>query len=287
MTRIVTDSTASLPAGMAQELGIEVIPLHVVIDGQTYLEGVDCSPEQIAAALGRGAQVSTSQPNLEQFAQVYARLAQEGAQEIVSVHLSGALSGTVATAQAAATDARVKVHVVDSRSAAMGLGFAVLAAARRAAQPQHDSEPESGHSGARIAAVAEQAAHATRAVFMVDSIEHLRRGGRLGRAASAVGTLLGLRPLLTLDDGEIVVLQKIRTRHLAQERLLELARTEAAMRSVPQIAIHHDGHAQDAEELAGAVAQATGAEVLVSPVSAVLGAHAGPGLLAIVVGGAI
>ena len=271
MTRIVTDSTASLPAGMAQELGIEVVPLHVVIDGRTYLEGIDCSPEQIAAALGRGAQVSTSQPTPEQFAQVYARLAQEGAQEIVSIHLSGALSGTVATAQ----------------SAAMGLGFAVLAAARRAAQPQHDSESESGHSGARIAAVAEQAAHATRAVFMVDSIEHLRRGGRLGRAASAVGTLLGLRPLLTLDDGEIVVLQKIRTRHLAQDRLLELARAEAAIRSVPQIAIHHDGHAQDAEELAGAVAQATGAEVLVSPVSAVLGAHAGPGLLAIVVGGAI
>lgn len=278
--RVVTDSTASFPAGLAAQLEIEVVPLHVVIDGESYLEGVDCTPQQIATALTAGAEVSTSQPTRAQFIEVFSRLVEQGAREIVSVHISARLSGTATTAQSAAEDMRVPVHVVDSATAAMGLGFAAVSAARHAAQLNADG---AACTGEQIAQVATKSACSSGAVFLVESLDHLRKGGRLGRAASTVGTLLGLRPLLTLEDGEIVVLQKVRTRRLAIERLVELARAEAATRSAPQIAVHHDGSGLDADDLAREIEQATGAQVVVSPVSAVLAAHVGPGLLAVVV----
>lgn len=277
---MVTDSTASLPVELTAQLNIEVVPLHVVVDGKSFLEGVDCTPEQIAAALASGAQVSTSQPTPAQFIEVFSRLAEQGAAEIVSVHISGKLSGTAATAQAAAEHIGIPVHVVDSATAAMGLGFAALSAAQSAVE----DGGLTALRGEQVAAVASRAAQSTRSVFLVESLEHLRRGGRLGRAASTVGTLLGLRPLLTLDDGEIVLLQKIRTRRLAIDRLLELAGAEAKMRTVPRIAVHHDGSGQDASDLAAEITRLTGVEVVVSAVSAVLAAHVGPGLLAVIVG---
>ncbi len=301
--RVVTDSTASLPADLAAQAMIDVVPLHVIIDGQSYLEGVDCTPKQIAAALSAGAEVSTSQPTPEQFIEVFSALAAQGAREIVSVHLSGKLSGTAATARAAAEHVEIPVRVVDSATAAMGLGFAALRAARcsagtngagtnsagtdGAAGTNGASDPfgaeSSLSSGAQVAHLAARVALSSRAVFLVESLEHLRKGGRLGRAASTVGTLLGLRPLLTLDDGEIAVLQKIRTRRLAIERLKELAVAEAKMRSKPLIAVHHDGSGQDAAELAEQISKMTAVDVVVSPVSAVLAAHVGPGMLATVV----
>ncbi len=277
--RVVTDSTASLPAELTAQFGIEVVPLHVVIDGQSFLEGVDCTPQQIAMALSAGADVSTSQPTPAQFTEVFTRLVAQGAHEIVSVHLSGKLSGTAATARAAAEQVHVPVHVVDSATAAMGLGFSALSAARSVAS----ETPSQQRTGEQVAQVAAQTAASARAVFLVESLDHLRRGGRLGRAASAVGTMLGLRPLLTLEDGEIVVLQKVRTRHLAIDRLVELVTAEAESRSRPLIAVHHDGSGQDAADLRAKISQATRLDVVVSPLSAVLAAHVGPGLLAVVV----
>lgn len=183
------------------------------------------------------------------------------------------LSGTVRAAALAAADSPVPVEVVDSRTVATGLGFAALAAARSAA---------AGAPADEVVRVAERVAESTRALFVVDSLDHLRRGGRLSAAAAAIGTALGLRPVLGVRDGRIEVVQKVRSRGAGADRLVAAA--EAALDASPHVrfAVHHLGDDAAARGCARRVEDATGRSVLVSPVSAVLGAHVGPGLLALV-----
>jgi fatty acid-binding protein DegV len=305
---IVTDSTASLPDGAAERWGIGVVPLDVVIDGVRHVEGVDLTPGELLAALTTGAKVSTSQPPPAAFAAAYDRAAASGAREIVSIHLSGDLSGTVRAAQLAAESSPVPVHVVDSGAVAMALGFAVLDAARFSVGPPPPREPTPSAagpvaatrawwrsrgrveprlpSGAEVAERGRAVAGATRVWFLVDSLDHLRRGGRLSIPAAAIGIVLGLRPILTLDDGRIELIEKVRTRRAARDRLVALAAAEIAARPHARAAVHHLGQPDLAATLAGELAAAAGdhlAESSVCESSAVLAAHAGPGLLAIVV----
>lgn len=290
-----------------------MVPLDVSIDGARYAEGVDVTPEQLLHALERGAKVTTSQPPPSAFAAAYERAAAAGAHEIVSVHLSGDMSGTVRSARTAATVSPVPVRVVDSRTAALGLGFAALAAVRYAGTPLDAPQveapgPDDGVGGAvrrwmtravqrggptpawpdaaQVAQVAATTAESSRVWFLVDSLEHLRRGGRLGTAAAALGTVLGLRPLLSVQDGRLVVCEKVRTRRAARERLEQVALAELAGRASAHVAVHHVGPSMVADELAENLARAAGptvADVLVADAGAVLAAHVGPGLLAVVV----
>lgn len=314
---VVTDSTAALPPGLAEQVGLHVVPLEVSVDGARHAEGVDVTPDQLLHALERGARVTTSQPPPSAFAAAYERAAAAGAHEIVSVHLSGEMSGTVRSARTAATVSPVPVRVVDSRGAALGLGFAALAAARRAASPLTTSDAGEGAGDARpvgraaavrrwlaraarregeaeptwpdaeqVAAAATVAAQSARVWFLVDSLDHLRRGGRLGAGAAALGTVLGLRPLLSLQDGRLVVAEKVRTRRAARERLEHLALAEIAARAGARVGVHHVGPPDAADALARRLADAAGShvvETLVADAGAVLAAHAGPGLLAVVV----
>lgn len=305
---MVTDSTAALPPGAAEEAGLQVVPLDVGIDGSWYAEGVDVTPAQLLHALERGAKVTTSQPPPSAFAAAYERAAAAGAHEIVSVHLSGEMSGTVRSARTAATVSPVPVRVVDSRTAALGLGFAALAAARYARTPVEPTDPAppddaDGVGGtvrrwvartvhraaprwpdaAEVAAVATSTAEAAHVWFLVDSLEHLRRGGRLGTAAAALGTVLGLRPLLSVQDGRLVVYEKVRTRRGARDRLEQLALAELEGRPGARVGVHHVGPSDAADELAAHLAAVTGGEVVVCDAGAVLAAHVGPGLLAVVV----
>ena len=270
---VVTDSTASLPAGLAAAHGVLVVPLVVVVDGVAHHEGLDLGPEDLVAALSRRAEVTTSQPAPEAFLDAYREVARSGASRVVSVHLSGELSGTARAASLAARSSPVPVDVVDSRSVATGLGLAALAAARVAA---------SGAPVAEVVAVAERVAASTTALFVVDSLDHLRRGGRLSAAAAALGTALGLRPVIGLRDGRIEVVQKVRTRGAGADRLVEAAVAALETCASPRFAVHHLGDDTAAVACALRIEEATGREVLVSPVSAVLGAHVGPGLLALV-----
>ena len=274
---VVTDSTASLPAEMAAAEGVTIVPLDVIIDGVAGREGVEVGAAELVAALERGAGVRTSQPPPDEFSRAYAGAVAAGATEIVSVHLAGELSGTVASAVLAAQSATVPVHVVDSRTVALGLGFAVRAAARAAAR---------GEDGPAVAALALRRALDSRVVFTVATLEHLRRGGRLGATAAAVGTVLGLRPLLTVQDGRIAVTEKIRTTARAQARLESWAIEEAARGGRVELAVHYLGEPGPARALAERLSARIGMaveDVVVAEVSAVVGAHAGPGLLAVVV----
>ena len=273
---VVTDSTAYLPDGIADKHGIGVVPLHVVLGLHTGAEGVEVAPSQVAAALTeRRVSVSTSRPTPAEFAAVYRAAA---SQCIVSVHLSGALSGTVDAARLAAEEVAtdgVEVRVVDAGTIAMGLGFAVIAAA------------EAATGGADVDAVssaASSAAAGTTTLFYVDTLEHLRRGGRIGAAAALVGTALAVKPLLHVVDGRIAPLEKVRTASKALARLEDLAVGIAGDRPV-DIAVHHLAAADKANSLAERLrTRVPGLQALhVSEVGAVVGAHVGPGLLGVVV----
>lgn len=283
---VVTDSTASIPAELAAEAGITVVPLDVVVGGERHVEGEGDTAELLVSALEAGTPVSTSQPAPAAFARAYAQAAKAGAREIVSVHLSGELSGTFRAAELAALGSRVPVHLVDSRAAGLVLGFAVLAAAEAARERPRRGERGALAGGAAVAQRAREVAASGTAYFLVDSLEHLRRGGRLSAPAAALGTVLGMRPILTLRDGRIEVHAKVRTRRAARERLVALAVEAAAGRATPRVAVHHLGEPDVAAELAATIADGVGIDVegvLISQISAVIGAHAGPGLLTVVV----
>lgn len=276
---VVTDSTASLPAGLVDAAGIVVVPLDVVVDGVAHREGLDITPAQIIDALRSGATVRTAHPGPEVFARAYARVAARGAREIVSVHLSGELSGTLTAAELAAQTAGIPVHVVDSRSVGMGLGLAVLAAARTVAEQDRPDGAAAGRAAERRSAGASVR-------FTVDTLEHLRAGGRLGALAATLGSVLGLRPVLAIREGRLEVAEKVRTTARSRERVIELAIDDAVRRSRCEVAVHHLGDPELARQVADRLADACGPglqAVHVAEISAVIGAHAGPGLLAVVV----
>jgi len=220
---IVTDSTAYLPTGLDVELGITVVPLHVVVNGRAGTEGVDVSPADVAQALAeRRGTVSTSRPSPADFAATYRALLADGADGIVSVHLSSELSGTWDAARLAAAECEPEaVRVVDSRTTAMGLGFAVLAAAEAA---------EAGTGLPEVERIAEQTVDRTTTLFYVDTLEYLRRGGRIGAAQKWLGTALAVKPILHVVAGRIVPLEKVRTAGKALARLEELAVSAAGDR---------------------------------------------------------
>jgi len=213
---VVTDSTAYLPDGVADSLGVRVVPLRVSIGTRTATDGVDVTALDVANALRDKVSVTTSRPAPSHFAAVFQECLDAGATRVVSVNLAAALSGTWESAALAAQDfEHGVVRVVDSRSTAMALGFAVMAAAQRAA---------AGASAAEVQGVATETVDRTRTLFYVDTLEYLRRGGRIGNAAAMLATSLSVKPLLQMVEGHIVPLEKVRTSTKAIARLVQLQR---------------------------------------------------------------
>jgi DegV family protein with EDD domain len=276
-TRIVTDSTAYLPGGVVEQHGIEVVPLHVVVGGRDHVEGQDISAAQVAAALRDYTIVTTSRPTPQVFAETYQRLADEGATAIVSIHLSSQMSGTFEAAQLAAAEAPVSVEVVDSETIGMAMGFAVVAAA------------ESAAGGADVPAVLEVVRSRlgpSGVLFYVDTLEHLRRGGRIGAASALLGSALAIKPILAVRGGRIVPVEKVRTSSRAVARIEAMVVEQVAKGGhVVDIAVHHLDAQDRAEQIAGQLRTMVpgSPEVLVVELGAVVGAHVGPGTVAIAV----
>ena len=272
---IVTDSTAYLPTEVVAEHGIRVVPLQVVIGGTSYDEGSGVSSATVAEALRAWTPVSTSRPGPFAFLSVYELAAEEGYTGVVSLHLSSEMSGTYESAVMGARDALIQVRVVDSRSLGMGLGFAVVTAAEVAA---------TGGSLDEVAAAAQKRVAGASTVFYVDTLEYLRRGGRIGAAAAFLGSALAIKPLLHLVDGHIEPLEKVRTSARAIARLEELA-VEWAGEGPVDVAVHHLANADRAAALAERLRNRLPdlQHLHVSEVGAVVGAHVGPGMLAVVV----
>ena len=278
---LVTDSTASLSAEQVAEHGITVVPLQVVIGATSYDEGAgedSVTPQILADALKEWTPVSTSRPNPEAILETYEKLAADGVEAIVSVHISGELSGTFESAQLAARRASVPVTPVDSRQVGMGTGYAVLAAAEALA---------SGADAETAGAAARTRAANTTSLFYVDTLEYLRRGGRMGAAAALLGSALAVKPILRVEDGRICPFEKVRTSSKALSRLEELA-VEAAQDAEVDVAVAHLASPDRAADLAGRLAKRLDAglgerEVSLGEIGAVLGAHVGPGMVAVAV----
>ncbi len=273
---VVTDSTAYLPETVTDKYGIRVIPLHVVVSGVSGREGIEVTPADVARALQyRHLRVTTSRPSPMEFAEVYAELLDAGVSGVVSIHLSAHLSSTYDSAVTAAVGFGDQVAVVDARSTGMGLGFPVLAAAQ-AAQEGGDLD--------QVRRAAEQAAARTTALFYVDSLEYLRRGGRISAAEALVGTALSVKPILHVADGRVVVKERVRTTSRALARLEELA-VHAAGGDEVDIAVHYLQNPERAaafgERLTARLSKVR--HLYTCEVGAAVAAHVGPGLLGVVV----
>ncbi|MFE1322975.1 DegV family protein [Streptomyces sp. NPDC058741] len=272
---IVTDSTAYLPARTMERHGITAVPLTVVLGDRALDEGTEISTRALAQALQKRRPVTTSRPGPAVFEETYRKVAASGATGIVSLHLSAELSGTYDAAVVAARQASVPVRVVDTGMIAMALGFCALSAAEAAV---------SGGTVDEAVSAAERRAAGTSAYFYVDTLDYLRRGGRIGAAQALLGSALAVKPLLQLADGRIEPLEKVRTASKAIARLEEIAAERAGEAEV-DVAVHHLAAPDRASALADRLRiRVPGlADLHVSEVGAVIGAHTGPGLLGVVV----
>lgn len=271
---VVTDSSADLPPALRAKHGISVVPLTVTFGAEEFADGVDLSPQEFWQRVARGGDLPrTTQPGPADFARVYQRLYADG-MGILSVHLSGEMSGTVQSARLAAGDFPAgAIRVVDSRSASMGVGFLALAAARMAEEGVALEEAE-----AAVRALAGK----LEIFFTVDSLEWLRRNGRIGRAKAFLGTLLNVKPVLTIEDGVVSPVEQVRSRERSLHRLVELAREAAAGRTVDVAVVHGDCPEDGERVMAELVASVDARERVVVWLGSTIGAHTGPGTLGIV-----
>ena len=267
--RIVTDSTADLPAEVAESLGITVVPLYVHFGDEQLRDGVDISSEEFFERLQRESRTpTTSQPPAGAFRDVYRNLAADGS-EIVSIHVSSKLSGTFASAQQGAAGLEgTEVRVVDSGAASMALGMAAIAAVEAAGR---------GASIDGVVAAAEDLLGRSHMLVIFDTLKYLRQGGRIGRSMELIGTLARLKPIATVRDGEVAAAGRVRTKNKAIEEVLRrFAELRPLERAGVVYATTPDECDYVAERLRGLAPEIPITQSRIGPV---LGVHAGPGVL--------
>ena len=271
---IVTDSTADLTPALREQYGIRMVPLTVQIEDRTYQDQIDLSTDAFVEMLRTAkALPTTSQPSPDRFETAYRELAASH-DAIVTVVISSKLSATIQSAQMAAeaVASEIPVEVVDSRTGSMALGFQAIRAAELA---------QSGMDATAIAAQLRAEVDDFEIVFFVDTLEFLQRGGRIGRAAALMGGLLQLKPLLRVDEGQVVPFERTRTRSRAINGLVDFAR---GFPNIERLAAVYVSDRQDAVDLADRLAEVTAVprdEILVSQIGPVLGTHIGPGAMGV------
>lgn len=267
---VVTDSAARLPDELRRQWGIRQVPLHVLLDDTDLRDGVDAIPDNIHDY----GNATTAAATPAELAEVYQRALEDSAGAgVVAVHLSGALSGTLGAAKTMAAEMGSSIRVLDSKSAAMNTGFVALAAARAAAD------------GADLDAVAGAAAAAVSRNYgfiVVHQLDNLRRSGRIGGAGAWLGTKLSLKPLLRIDDGKLVLAQRVRTASKATATMIDRVCEVVDGRSA-SIAVHHVADPDGAHSVVAALAERLpGCErAIVTDLGPVLALHVGGGALGV------
>ena len=277
MSRIalVTDSSVNVPAEVQEDCGLHVVPLKVIFNGQTYMDGTDITPTRFYEMLRVASELpTTSQPSAGDFVEVYSQLSQE-ADAIVSIHLSELLSGTMKSALAARElMSHVPIEVIDSRSVSLGLGFIVVAAARAV---------QEGEGLPGVVAVTEQLIPKINVIFVVDTLKYLQMGGRIGGASAMLGSALKIKPLLHLCDGEVSPLERVRSKCRATERMLEIMAQRLEAKNcdgVLRAAVVHADRADEALELKEQVqSRFQPIELYLTELTPAVGVHVGPGTL--------
>lgn len=274
--RIVTDSSADLPAAVVQELGISVVPLYVRFGDKIYQERVDISDEEFYHELLHGTvHPVTIQPRPQDFAEVYQKLSEE-ADGIVSIHISSKLSGTLNSALQAKKmlESKCPIEVVDSQAVSMILGLITIAPALAAS---------AGEGLQRVLDVARKAIRNTYALVLLDTLKYLLLGGRIGKAKALLGSVLNVKPLITVRDGEVVPVGQVRNRARGIERLCDFVERAT---DIEDLAILYSTTLDEAQALSQRVASVfTGGDVRLARFGTTLGVHLGPGALAIALRG--
>ncbi len=272
MIKIVTDSASGIPPQVAQQYGISAIPLYVHFGNEMFRDGVDIQLPEFLSRLKSAPQLpTTSQPSAGDFMELYKSLTADGSQ-VISIHLSSKLSGTVASAHAAREMLPgASIHVVDSMFISAAESTMAIEAARMAA---------AGRDAPTILARLNDLIAGFRLYFAVDTLEYLQKGGRIGRAAALLGTALQMKPLLALEDGIVEAKERIRTKSKAVARMRELAAQEIAGRSCRYLAVLHAAAPEEAHQLmADLESQLKPVETMMAEVGPVIATHTGPGVV--------
>jgi len=268
--RIVTDSTTDLPRELLEQYRVEVVPLTVYVDGATYLDSVTIQPIEFMHKMSVARELpKTSQPSIGSFAEVYDRLGADGS-TVISIHMTSGMSGTYQAARAAAELSSSNVLVVDSRMISQALGFQVTEAARLAAE---GASPDS--ILLRLQSVCER----TRLYVVVDTLVNLIRGGRIGKAAGLIGTMLSIKPIAMLKEGVYSPIAKVRTTSQVVRTLMEHFREDTQHRVIRGIGISHADNLPLAARLKQALAEWTDVPVRICPATPVITTHTGPGAI--------
>jgi len=269
---IATDSVANLTPELVSEYDIRVIPQRLNWEGVTYQDGVDITTSEFYSRLGTAKEIpTTSQPSAWEFKEFFEEIAEEY-DSILCITISDHLSGTLDSALGAKKMLPdIDIEVIDSRSASMGQGFITLAAARAISE---------GMSLAEAAEIVRQLIPLTKAVFVVDTLEFLHRGGRIGGARRLVGSVLSIKPLLHLVDGKIEPLASVRTKRKALQRAMEIIEADTIGRGPLHAAVMHAANPTEAEQFKNEVQQRLQpVELRMTELTPVIGTHTGPGLV--------
>lgn len=269
---IATDSVSNLTPKLVKQYDINVIPQVLNWEGNTYHDGIDITQSEFYQRLATAKELpTTSQPSVGEFKEFFEKIA-KGCESILCITISDNLSGTLDSARGAQQLVKdVPIEVIDSRSASMGQGFIVLAAARALKE---------GASLAEAADIARRLVPITKAVFVVDTLEFLHRGGRIGGAKRLFGSVLSIKPILHLDDGQIEPLENVRTKRKALSRALEIIEADTAGKGPLHVAVIHASNPGEAEQFRREVVdRLKPVEVVETELTPAIGTHTGPGLV--------
>lgn len=272
--RIATDSTADVPAALASELEITVIPCQVFWGQEVYQDGVDLSPQEFYEKLAQSVELpKTSQPPMNRFVEAYRRLLDtEETGEVISIHVAGNLSGTVNAAWAAAQTLAdpSRIVVVDSGQVSMGMGWAVIEAARMA---------QAGATRTDVSRAVHEMLPRLRAAAMIDTLENLYKGGRINQVTAALGTVLQIKPLITIQSGRVEIVERVRTRSRALKRLVTMVR---GLGPLQEMAVLHADAEKLAKDLAAMIDDlAQDRKIMVEPAGSALTTHLGLGAVGV------
>jgi DegV family protein with EDD domain len=275
--KIVTDSTADIPDKLAKELGITVVPVYLVFGEKSYKDRVEITIDEFyKRLLNEPTYPHTSQPTPQDFTDVYTTLCRENTGGIISILLSAKLSGTINSADHAKKmfKSDCDITIIDSESVAMAMGIIVIAAAGMA---------KAGKSASEISDAVKKMIPNTRLLILFDTLEFLAKGGRIGKVKSLLGSILNVKPMVTLKDGELVPMGQVRSRSKGKEKLLDMVKN---IKDIEDIAMIYSTTPDEAGEMADSISRMTALpreKIHVVQVGPVLAAHAGPGVLGIAV----
>lgn len=271
--KIVTDSTADLSQEVIEKYDIHVLPLSISVNGQTYLDRVDLQPDEFIEEMIKSEELpKTSQPAMGTFVEMYDKLGEDGS-EVLSIHMTSGMSGTVATANSAASMTDTKVTVVDSQFITHALAYQVVEAAKMANE---------GRSLEEILKRVDEVRKNTRLYVVVDTLENLVKGGRIGKGKAFIGSLLNIKPIASLEDGVYNPVTKVRSQGQIVKTLAKLFEEDTAGKVVKAVAIPHAKAIPLAENVKAAVEKVSGfAQSEIFFTTPIISTHTGPGAIEI------